>query len=249
MFTVANLASFALGFGAYSPFTYLSLYLQDIQGYSAISAGLRYLPLCGAIAVMNVSAGRLTGRVGPRLAMTIGFAVAGGALLSLVVLEPGTSYLVIAGVFLAYGTGMGLSITPPNAAAMESVRRQRSGIASGTVNATRQAGNTVGIAILGSVITARAIAHLRHALAARHLPGALARHVAAATVTSNGTGPAGGTHLSAAGLHRLYASAFVSGLHVAALIAGIVTLLAAALALSQLRTRTAAREPPASEQR
>jgi MFS transporter, DHA2 family, methylenomycin A resistance protein len=247
-FAVANLASFALGFGTYSLFTYLSLYLQDIQGYSAISAGLRYLPLCGAIAVMNVYAGRFTGRVGPRLAITVGYTVAGGALLVLVVLDPGTSYLVIAGAFLAYGTGMGLSITPTTAAAMASVQRQRSGIASGTVNATRQAGNTFGIAVLGSVITAQAIGHLRHALAARHLPGALAQHVATATVTSNGAAPASGTHLSATAIHRLYGSAFASGLHLAVLIAGIVTLLAAALAVVQLRTPAVARAQPPNEQ-
>ena len=240
MFAVANLASLALGFGAYSLFTYLSLYLQDIQDYSAISTGLRYLPLCGAIAVMNVYSGKLTGRVGPRMAMTIGYTVAGGALLALVVLDPGTSYLVIAAVFLAYGTGMGLSITPTTAAAMGSVQRQRSGIASGTVNATRQAGNTFGIAILGGIITAQAIGHLRHALAARHLSPALTQHLAAAAVTSNGTGPVSGTHLSATGLHRLYASAFASGLHLAVLVAGIVTLLAAALALTQSRSRAAA---------
>ncbi|HUC24263.1 MAG TPA: hypothetical protein VMA73_16255, partial [Streptosporangiaceae bacterium] len=147
---------------------------------------------------------------------------------------------VIAAVFLAYGTGMGLSITPTTAAAMGSVQRQRSGIASGTVNATRQAGNTFGIAILGSIITAQAIGHLRHALAARHLSPALTQHLAAAAVTSNGTGPVSGTHLSATGLHRLYASAFASGLHLAVLVAGIVTLLAAALALTQSRSRAAA---------
>jgi MFS transporter, DHA2 family, methylenomycin A resistance protein len=237
-FAVANLASFALGFGAYSVFPYLSLYLQDIQGYSAISTGLRYLPLCGAIAVMSVYAGKLTGTFGPRLAMTVGYTVTAAALLALVVLAPHTSYLVIAGVFAAYGVGMGFSIAPTNAAAMGSVQRQRSGIASGTVNAARQAGNTLGIAILGSIITAQAVGHLRNALAARHLPAALAQHVAAATVTSNGAEPASGTHLSATGLDHLYGSAFASGLHLAVLIAGIVTLLAAALALSQLRTRS-----------
>jgi MFS transporter, DHA2 family, methylenomycin A resistance protein len=233
MFAIANLASLALGFGAYSLFTYLSLYLQDSQGYSAISAGVRYLPLCAAIAVMNVCAGRFTARVGPPVAMTVGYTVAGGALLGLVVLDPGTSYVVVAGVFLAYGIGMGLSITPTTAAAMGGVQRERSGIASGTVNATRQAGNTFGIAILGSIITARAVGRLRRALAARHLPGALGQHVAAATVTSNGAGPGSGTGLTATGLHRLYGSAFASGLHLAVIVAGIVTLLAAALALSQ----------------
>jgi MFS transporter, DHA2 family, methylenomycin A resistance protein len=83
-------------------------------------------------------------------------------------------------VFAAYGVGMGFSIAPTNAAAMGSVQRQRSGIASGTVNAARQAGNTLGIAILGSVL--------------------------------------------------VRGSGFVGGLHHVVVIAGVVTLLAAALA-------------------
>jgi EmrB/QacA subfamily drug resistance transporter len=236
-FAVANVASFALGFGTYSLFSYLSLYLQDVQGDSAIPAGLRYLPLCGAIAVMNVCAGRFTGRVGPRLAMTIGYTVAGGALLALVALGPHTSYLVIAVVFLADGTGMGLSITPTTAAAMGSVKRQRSGVASGAVNATRQAGNTFGVAILGSIITARATGRLRNELTAGHLLTAQAQRVAAATVTSDGRGPASGTGLSAAELNHLYGSAFASGLHLAVLTAGVVTLLAAGLVLTLPRTR------------
>ena len=73
-----------LAFSAFSGFLFLnSLYLQDVQGYSALSTGLRYLPLCGALAVTNVYAGRFTGRVGPRVAMTIGLTIAGSALLGL----------------------------------------------------------------------------------------------------------------------------------------------------------------------
>lgn len=238
VFSVANLASFTLGFGAYSMFTYLSLYLQDVQGYSALSTGLRYLPLCVALAVMNVYAGRLTSRIGPRAAMTLGYTVAGGTLLALLLLDPGTSYVIVAALFFAFGIGMGLSITPTTAAAMASVRRERSGIASGTVNAVRQAGNTFGIAILGSIITAQAVAQLRGALAARDLPAPLAQHVASATVTSDGTDPTGGVQLAAGELHQLYRTAFDSGLHVAVLVAGIVTLLSAVLSFTQLRPRS-----------
>jgi DHA2 family methylenomycin A resistance protein-like MFS transporter len=236
-FTVANLASFALGFGSYSLFTYLSLYLQDVQGYSALSTGLRYLPLCGALAVTNVYAGRFTGRVGPRVAMTIGLTIAGSALLGLTALDPDTSYLIVGGVFLVFGVGIGLSITPITAAALGSVQRQRSGIASGTVNATRQGGSTFGIAIFGSIISSEAVSHLRQTLTARHLPGSLAQHVATVVVSDDGAGSAAGSSLSAADLHHLYGNAFVSGFHLAVLIAGIITLLAAALALAGLPAR------------
>jgi MFS transporter, DHA2 family, methylenomycin A resistance protein len=202
MFAVANVASFALGFGAYSVFTFLSLYLQDVRGATAISAGLRFLPLCGAIAVTSVLAGKLTARFGPALAMTVGYALTALGLLAMAAFGSGTSYTIIAAVFLLFGAGMGLSITPTTAAAMSAAERQRSGIASGAVNAARQAGTTVGIAALGSLIAAQG---------------------------------------SAAARAHLYRQGFTSGLRLAVVIAGLLTLLAAALPLVQLRVR---REPP-----
>jgi MFS transporter, DHA2 family, methylenomycin A resistance protein len=245
-FATANLGSFALGFGAYSVFTFMSLYLQDVQGYSAISAGLRYLPLCVAIAVMSVLAGKLTARFGPALSMTAGYGITGAALVAMVSFGPATSYLVIAVVFAFLGAGMGLAITPTTAAAMGAAARQRSGIASGTVNATRQAGTTLGIAILGAIITSLAVTSLRHALTARHLPGATAQHTATATVTAHGAGtlPAG-ARLAPGLLHYLYGSAFTTGLHAAVLAAGIISLLAAALAVLQLRRSRPATAVPA----
>jgi MFS transporter, DHA2 family, methylenomycin A resistance protein len=244
-FATANLASFALGFGAYSTFTFMSLYLQDVQGYSAISAGLRYLPLCVAIAVMSVLAGRFAGRFGPAPSMVAGYGVIGAALVAMVSFGPATRYLVIAVVFVFLGAGMGFAITPTTAAAMGSAARQRSGIAAGAVNATRQAGSTLGIAVLGAIITSLAVTRLRDALAARHLPGTIAQHIAAATVTAHGAGTAAtDAHLTPGLLHDLYGSAFTTGLHAAVLVAGIISLLAAALALLQLRPDRLATDKP-----
>jgi MFS transporter, DHA2 family, methylenomycin A resistance protein len=244
-FATANLASFALGFGAYSVFTFMSLYLQDVQGYSAISTGLRYLPLCVAIAVTSVLAGRLVSRFGPALSMAAGYGITGVALVTVASFGPATGYLIIAAVFALLGAGMGLAITPTTAAAMGSVQRQRSGIASGTVNAARQAGSTLGIAVLGAVITSLAVTHLRNDLTGRRLSDTTAQHVASATVTTHGAGsPAADAGLTPGLIHELYGSAFTAGLHVAVLAAGIITLLAAALALVQLRQRSAAPQGP-----
>jgi EmrB/QacA subfamily drug resistance transporter len=233
-FSTANLASFALGFGSYSVFTFMSLYLQDVQGDSAISAGVRYLPLCATIAVMSVLAGKLVGRFGPPLSMVAGCGVVGAALVVMVSFEATTSYVVIAVVFAFLGAGMGFAITPTTAAAMGSAERQRSGIASGVVNATRQAGTTLGIAILGAIMTSAAVTNLRQSLTTRHLPETTAQHVATATVTAHGT-TAADAHLPPGLLHDLYGTAFTTGLHVAVLVAGVASLLAAALALLQLR--------------
>jgi MFS transporter, DHA2 family, methylenomycin A resistance protein len=244
-FATASLASFALGFGAYSVFTFMSLYLQDVQGYSAVSAGLRYLPLCATIAVVSVLAGRLVGRFGSARSMAVGYGITGAALVAMVGFGPATGYLVIAVVFAFLGAGMGLAITPTTAAAMGSVQRQRSGIASGTVNATRQAGSTLGIAVLGAIITSLAVTRLRRALTGHHLSRTTAQRIASATVTAHGaSGPATSAGLAPGLLHQLYDTAFIGGLHVAVLTAGIITLLAAALALFQLRRPPTAGEVP-----
>jgi MFS transporter, DHA2 family, methylenomycin A resistance protein len=235
VFAVANLASFALGFGAYSVFTFLSLYLQDVQGDTAVSAGLRFLPLCCAIAVTSVYAGKFTARTGPPLAMTVGYALTGVGLLTMVAFGPATSYLLIAVVFLLFGTGMGLSITPTTASVMSAAQRQRSGIASGTVNATRQAGTTVGIAALGSIIASQAVTRLTRAFASRRVPAPLAQKAATAAVTAHSSAAITGTGLTKAALAQLYGQAFTGGIHLAAVIAGAVTLLAAVLPLSQIR--------------
>jgi len=235
VFAVANLASFTLGFGAYSVFTLLSLYLQDVQGDSAIAAGLRFLPLCGAIAVTSVYAGKLTARAGSPLAMAAGYALTGAGLLAMAAFGPATRYLLIAVVFVLFGTGMGLSITPTTASAMGAAPRQRSGIASGTVNATRQAGTTVGVAALGSIITSQAVTRLTGALASRHVPAPLARQAATAAVTAHSSAAATGTGLTRAALAPLYGQAFTSGMHLAVIIAGAVTLLAAVLPLGRTR--------------
>lgn len=234
MFSVANLASFALGFGAYSLFTFLSLYLQDVQGDSAISAGLRFLPLCGAIGVTSVYAGKLTARAGPRLAMTFGYALTAAGLLAMAAFGPATGYPVIAVVFLLFGAGMGLSITPTTASAMSAAPRQRSGVASGAVNATRQAGATVGIAALGSIVASQAVTRLAGALASRHVPASLAHKAASAVITAHSSAAATGTGLTRAALAQLYGQAFTSGIHLAAVIAGAATLLAAILPPGQI---------------
>jgi MFS transporter, DHA2 family, methylenomycin A resistance protein len=84
--------------------------------------------------------------------MVAGYSLTGAALVAMTSFGPATSYPVIAVVFAFLGAGMGFAITPTTAAAMGSVQRQRSGVASGTVNATRHAGNTVGIPILGAAL-------------------------------------------------------------------------------------------------
>ncbi|KAB2352698.1 DHA2 family efflux MFS transporter permease subunit [Actinomadura rudentiformis] len=151
-FAIANAASVALGFGANGAFFVLTvLYLQELRGHSAMATGVLLLPMTLAIMPAAVVAGRLTAAFGARRPMVLGYALTGVALAGMGVLDAGTPYLAIGALFVVAGVGQGLAITPAAAAVLEIVPRERTGIASATVNTARQAGTALGIAVLGTV--------------------------------------------------------------------------------------------------
>lgn len=147
-FAVVTFSSFVLGFGAYGTFYLLSLFLQQVQHTSAAVTGVEFLPYSLGIAAGSVIGGR-TG--GGRL-MLAGYTMIGVGLLSLLVLQPGTSYLTIGVLFVVLGVGMGFAITTTNSAGVTAVGRQRSGTAAAIVNAARQTGTALGIAALGAIV-------------------------------------------------------------------------------------------------
>ncbi len=235
-FVITNIASFILGFGAYGTFYLLSLYLQQVQGTSATMTGVKFLPYSAAIAIGSTQAGKLTARFGPRGVMVAGYGLASVGLLGLLTLTPTTSYGQVGALFAVLGLGLGLGIAPTNAAAMAAVPRERSGAAASTVNATRQVGTALGIAVLGSMLNARAETSIARDLS--HATSALGpseRSTAAHLIaTQHGAAP---THL---GLNlrtalRYFDSGFVDGLHTSLLVAGVATALATVAVLLRLR--------------
>ena len=153
-FATMNLASAALGFGPYAIYTFLSLFMQQAQNMTAIETGLAFVPMSLATAAVAPIAGRWMGRSGPRAPMLTGYLTSAVGLIGLVSLTPDTSYWVAIGWFVLMGAGMGFSMTPTTTAAVTAVPRERSGIASATINTTRQTGMALGVALLGSVVAA-----------------------------------------------------------------------------------------------
>ncbi|MFI0449938.1 MFS transporter [Actinomadura sp. 6N118] len=129
----------------------LSLILQELRGYSAMETGVLLLPMTLAIMPAAVVAGRLTAAFGARRPMVLGYTLTGVALAGMGMFDAGTPYLAISVLFVVAGAGQGLAITPAAAAVLEIVPRERTGIASATVNTARQAGTALGIAVLGTV--------------------------------------------------------------------------------------------------
>ncbi len=136
----------------------LSLYLQRALGYSALQAGLAYLPLTGTFIVSNLISGPLVAHHGPRLPMLIGSAVAacGYGLLSL--LDAQTTAWTMLPIFALIPFGMGLAVPAMTTAILASVERSRAGTASAVLNAARQAGGTVGVALFGALVAGDAAA-------------------------------------------------------------------------------------------
>ena len=155
-----NLASFALGFATYSNVFFIALFLQKGQGWGAFEAGLRMAPEFIAMALFSFSFGRLSRTLSVRNIMVIGFLLIATASMLLTRVNSDTEYLPIAAILFIFGAGMGMATPAIGALVMASVEKAYSGIASAVMNALRQTGMTLGIALLGTLMTHRAIDQL-----------------------------------------------------------------------------------------
>jgi EmrB/QacA subfamily drug resistance transporter len=140
-------------FAALGGFLFLNtLYLQDVRGFSALKAGLFLLPMAGAMFVLGPVSGYLVGRRGPRLSLTIGAVAL--ALAGLLFALWG-SHLPNARLFVGYGligVGLGMLNAAITNTAVSGMPRSQSGVASATTSTTRQIGQSLGVAIVGSVL-------------------------------------------------------------------------------------------------
>jgi EmrB/QacA subfamily drug resistance transporter len=151
-FDAAVIVVLFVGFALFGIIFFLTLYFQNVRGYSAQGAGALSLPLTCMTMVFAPLAGRLNPRIGPRLLMTVGMLMTSGALFTLSQIGVHTSYAaVIAPAYVAMGIGIALTMPTTTATAMGSVSGDKAGIASGVVNAGRQVGGALGIAVLGTV--------------------------------------------------------------------------------------------------
>ncbi|WP_374991089.1 MFS transporter [Streptomyces sp. LHD-70] len=129
-----------------------SLFFQQVQGRSALEAGLIFLPMTGLIAVTNVVAGKLAGRYGPRLPMLIGQALASLGFLLVLPVDATTPAPHLALLLVPLALGCALTIPPLTAAMMEAVPAERAGVAAGVLNAARQVSGGLGIATFGALL-------------------------------------------------------------------------------------------------
>jgi EmrB/QacA subfamily drug resistance transporter len=155
--TGANLVVFALGSAAFAMWYFVSLYLQEVLGYSAIRAGLAFAPMTLSIAVASPVASRLVGRLGPGPVLTLGMSLIGvGMLLFSLMPADGTYVANVLAPSIVTAVGIGFSFVPVTIAAVAGGTREEAGLASGLVNMSRQVGGSLGLAVLATLSTARA---------------------------------------------------------------------------------------------
>jgi EmrB/QacA subfamily drug resistance transporter len=164
-FTGAQIVAFSIHASMFSMFLYLTLYMQNVLGYSPFEAGLRFLPVSLLSFLAAPVAGKLAERYGVRIFLTGGLALIGIGLLLMSGIDPSDDWTTLLAGFLAAGIGIGFVNPPLATAAIGVVEPRRSGAASGINSTFRQVGTAVGIAGLGAILQGK----LTHSLDARGL--------------------------------------------------------------------------------
>jgi len=151
LFALTSLVGLLVNIAFYGLIFVFSLYFQRINGLSPFATGLAFLPMLGAVLPVNLVAARLAERIGAPVTIAVGAALSAAGCLALIAIAPGTSYWEIGGQLAIIGAGLGLLVPPLTSTLLGSVEKSRSGIAAGVLNATRQTGSVLGVALFGTL--------------------------------------------------------------------------------------------------
>src|SRR5436309_7851126 len=154
--TGANVAGFILGTATFSMFLMLTLYMQQVLGYSPLKTGVGYLAVAGGAIVTSAIAAQIVNRIGVKPALVIGMTSLTAGLVYFTQVSVGGSYLgdLLPG-FLLVAVGLGFSFVPISIAALAGVQAHEAGLASGLINTSQQIGGALGIAALSTIATSR----------------------------------------------------------------------------------------------
>ena len=172
--TAANLVVMLLGGASIAMWFFLSLYLQQVEGYSPLRAGFAFLPMTACIVAGSALASRGVTKVGVKPLLAAGMLTQAVGLLWFTGISVGGSWLgEVLVPSLLCAIGIGLSFVPGTIAAVSGVKPEEAGLASGLVNTSRLVGGALGLAILAAIATARTNSELHSAAAAHGARAAL----------------------------------------------------------------------------
>ncbi|GLR85590.1 MFS transporter [Bradyrhizobium iriomotense] len=164
MFALTSLVGLLVNVAIYGLIFVLSLYFQEVNGLSAWWTGLAFVPMMGAVLPVNLLSPRISERIGACRTMIVGACVSALGCLGMLDMAPGTSYWAIAVQMIAISGGLGLLVPPLTSTLLGSVEKARSGIAAGVLNATRQTGSVLGVALFGSLVAGNFMSGLHASL-------------------------------------------------------------------------------------
>ncbi len=150
-FVGAVVVALIVSFAMLGVFFFLALYMQNILGYSALEAGIRFLPSTLMIVVIAPLAGRMADRIGPRWLIAGGLLVVAASLFSFSGIAVDSSYGELLPGFMLLGIGIALTMSPMTSAAMNAVPVEKAGIASGVLSMFRMVGGSLGVAVTGAI--------------------------------------------------------------------------------------------------
>ena len=155
-YTGANLVVLLVALAMFGVFFFVSLYMQNVLGYSAVQAGAAFLPMTILIILLAPVAGKTSDRVGSRWLMTTGMTLLAVQLVYFSQLGPDETFWALLPGMLIGGAGMSLTMTPSAAAATRAVPVAKAGVGSAVLNAFRQVGGAVGLALIGAIMAQEA---------------------------------------------------------------------------------------------
>ncbi|MGH9082172.1 MAG: MFS transporter, partial [Acidimicrobiales bacterium] len=170
-----------IGAALFAAFFFITLFFQEVKGYSPLRAGLYFLPFAVIIGVAAQLSSMVVGRLGPRVLVPVGTALAAGGLWWLGTVSTATTYLALLAPLALLGVGMGIAFVPLTLTALAGVRGDESGLASALLNTGQQIGGAVGLAALSTIAVTAAKAALRSSAAAHR--GLVTPHLAAVATT------------------------------------------------------------------
>jgi EmrB/QacA subfamily drug resistance transporter len=224
-FSGVSIATFAIAAGMFSMLVYITLYLQNLLGYTPLEGGLRILPATLLIFIVPLASRRLVERIPPRVSLGGGMLLVGiGLLLMRVLLGDSSDWTALLPGLLVAGLGIGFANPAIGRIALRVVPMHRSGMASGISNTFRIAGLSCGVAALGAIFQRQVASSLTGSLGAVH--AGLTRAVVSGGTRAVTAASQGQTRLESAA-HV----AFVSAFELILLVGAVVVLAGAAAAL------------------
>jgi len=151
----ANLVILLVALAMFGVFFFVSLYMQNVLGFSAVQAGAAFLPMTILIILVAPVAGRLSDRWGSRGLMTAGMVLVAGQLLLFSRLDADATFWALLPGLVLGGFGMAMTMTPSAAAATRAIPVAKAGVGSAVLNAFRQVGGSIVIALMGAIMAAQ----------------------------------------------------------------------------------------------